>query len=273
MRLRVARGVFLTNFDPNRELTFWNDERDLCSAFAVTLWPTLQSSTLLGPVLAAFSAPHKRFISPKHAPRPTRPKGRAHGRRAVLNPRLCRLLPAAQGWPGSDSYDSTITDFEAERVAAEISLVDEASWDGLVRFVEGREVESAREEAAFLLISNHEAVLRDVTNANPTTQRDWSESRRATYSTPTRRCARRRAACFESRRAQCLPSEPLDASNRTQVAAWSCTATYLSGRIQSADHERPGRKPDMTPQAAEMMRAVLQEIWWESWEILRMRRR
>ena len=29
----------------------------------------------------------------------------------------------------------------------------------------------------------------------------------------------------------------------------------------------------MTPQAAEMMRAVLQEIWWESWEILRMRRR
>ena len=59
----------------------------------------------------------------------------------------------------------------------------------------------------------------------------------------------------------------------TPSAAWSCTATYLSGRIQSADHERPGRKPDMTPQAAEMMRAVLQEIWWESWEILRMRRR
>ena len=80
--------------------------------------------------------------------------------------------PAKVGHSGSDSYDSTITDFEAERVAAEISLVDEASWDGLVRFVEGREVESAREEAAFLLISNHEAVLRDVTNANPTTQRD-----------------------------------------------------------------------------------------------------
>ena len=184
------------------------------------------------------------------------------------------FFPPPKVGPGSDSYDSTITDFEAERVAAEISLVDEASWDGLVRFVEGREVESAREEAAFLLISNHEAVLRDVTNANPTTQRDLVrvEAGNLLYADQALRETARRLL-RKSKGSKCLPSEPLDASNRTQVAAWSCTATYLSGRIQSADHERPGRKPDMTPQAAEMMRAVLQEIWWESWEILRMRRR
>ena len=54
------------------------------------------------------------------------------------------FFPPAKVGPGSDSYDSTITDFEAERVAAEMTGIDEGAWEGLVRFIEGREIETAR---------------------------------------------------------------------------------------------------------------------------------
>lgn len=65
----------------------------------------------------------------------------------------------------------------------------------------------------------------------------------------------------------------LDASNIEQVTAWSLMATYLCGRIQSTPQQRPGREPDMSEASAQQMQAVLQEIWWEAWVILRHRKK
>ena len=66
-----------------------------------------------------------------------------------------------------------------------------------------------------------------------------------------------------------LPGVRLDPSNVDQVVSWSKVATYLAGRIQAHEYERPGRQPDMSPDAAAAMRTVLQDMWWASFEILR----
>ena len=100
-----------------------------------------QSSTLLGPVLAATTSASYRQNMPLGQ---RGPKAAPTGGVPFSIQDFADFFPPPKVGPGSDSYDSTITDFEAERVAAEISLVDEASWDGLVRFVEGREVEHCR---------------------------------------------------------------------------------------------------------------------------------
>ena len=60
-------------------------------------------------------------------------------------------------------------------------------------------------------------------------------------------------------------------SSLIHVQAWSGVATYLSGRIQSSESERPGRAPDMSPESSEIFRAVLKQQWWEAYEILRRR--
>ena len=65
-----------------------------------------------------------------------------------------------------------------------------------------------------------------------------------------------------------LHCDALDPNNGVQVTAWLGTATYLSSRIQANDHERPGRKPDMSPEVAAAMRTVLQGVWWDCWELL-----
>jgi hypothetical protein len=79
------------------------------------------------------------------------------------------------------SYDSTMTDFEAEIAAADVpeppSPLDEALraskalWAGLLAVSQplGEGVRP-RAEAARRLIDNHAAVLRDLTNPAPTTQ-------------------------------------------------------------------------------------------------------
>ena len=39
--------------------------------------------------------------------------------------------------------------------------------------------------------------------------------------------------------------------------------------LTSAEHERPGRQPDMSPVGADLFRAALQDIWWTTYEILK----
>ena len=182
---------------------------------------------------------------------------------------------AAEPGVGSDSYDSTITDFEAERAAAEVKQYGQDDvWSALQALLTERAIGSAAEEAGAKLISNHVAVLHDVTNPAPTTQRDLVrvQPSNAPYVDQVlcevaRRLLRRRKG------AKILSNMRLDASNLEQVSAWSNTATYLCGRIQGRPEERPGREPDMSSQAADEMRSVLQEIWWEAYEVLRQRPR
>lgn len=125
-----------------------------------------------------------------------------------------------------------------------------------------------REAVARKLIQNHEAVLRDVCNAAPTTQLQLVRvpSSSAEYADQALREVARRLV---GKGAKTCPREYLEVSLPEQVKAWQATATYLSARIQSNEMERPGRQPDMTQGSADQFRTALQEIWWTAYELLR----
>jgi len=61
--------------------------------------------------------------------------------------------------------------------------------------------------------------------------------------------------------------EVLDTSPAAQDAR-AATARYLWIRIQSHDKQKPGRTPDMSPEAAAAMKAVLIEVGSSAWEPL-----
>jgi len=118
----------------------------------------------------------------------------------------------------------------------------------------------AREEAANKLISNHERVLRDITDLMPRTQPELG--RVPLFDAPhvdqmlrevSRRLIGRRGVADD------LP-DAATPSTVGQSEAWAQTATYLYGRIQATPGEKPGREPDMSVAAANALREVLQEV-------------
>ena len=131
---------------------------------------------------------------------------------------------------------------------------------------------TARLTAAMKLIMNHELVLRDATNptnrdVTDTVQLTQDELQRvppqhALYVDQALREVARRLIGRVSDTADNLVVKvnPKDATYPAQAAAWAKTAVYLDGRIQSTDAEKPGRTPDLPPDAAEAMRAVLKEV-------------
>ena len=120
----------------------------------------------------------------------------------------------------------------------------------------------AREEVARKLITNHEAVVRDVTNPNPKTQRQLtrvSEAAAPYVDQMLREVARRLLGRREGSAE--LEEEKLDASVLpVQVEAWEGTARYMRHRTQATPDHQPGRKPDMSEAAAAAFRAVLEEV-------------
>ena len=130
---------------------------------------------------------------------------------------------------------------------------------------------AAREEAALKLITNHSTVLKDLTNptkdavlsAKPLTQQ---ELQRVAFEDSayvdqflreiTRRLLGRRAG-VDALVVHLDPTVP------HQAAVWSQAAIYLAGRIQTAANPHPdhsARRPDMSPEAAAAMQAVLKEV-------------
>ena len=175
----------------------------------------------------------------------------------------------------TDSYDSTMTDFDAERAIAEYAG-DDRGWEALRHCIKGVVAATTpAEDAAMKLINNHVAVLHDITNPAPSTQRDLVrvDTSHAEYVDQALREVARRLLYKRRARARKLLPEVMDTSNSDAVATWSNTATFLCGRIQCQETERPGRPPDMSPQTAVEMRAVLQALWWESWEARRPRQK
>ena len=51
-----------------------------------------------------------------------------------------------------------------------------------------------------------------------------------------------------------------DPRTEEEAMVWAATATYLSGRLQGVDAQKPGRQPDMSAKAAEAMQEVLQQL-------------
>lgn len=194
----------------------------------------------------------------------------------------------------TDSYDSTITDFAAEEAADMVleggspgspvlcSPVESAIREGKAAWTRLREQldahtpspPNASEEAARKLITNHEHVLRDVTNPAPVSQMQLQRvsTLLATYVDQALRETARRLLCQgDSRRTHALQyfEVHLDASLPDQATAWSQTSNFLCWRIQASEVERPGRAPDMSPGAASTMRATLQQLWMATYLVLR----
>ena len=127
---------------------------------------------------------------------------------------------------------------------------------------------SARMEAANKLIHNHARVLNDITNPSFSVNIDGREltqlelKRVELYRAPyvdqcLREVARRLLGRFPGAHQLEVRISP---SNLAQVKAWSQTTAYLDGRIQSEDAQKPGRTPDMSPEAAAAMKDVLKEV-------------
>ena len=145
-------------------------------------------------------------------------------------------------------------------VALEVELINEARAS--------RGEEGGHQEAAAKLIGNHENILRDVTNPSvdtniagvPLTQLELVRVERA--------LAPHADACMREVARRLLGVRPaihqleerVDPTDATQLGAWVATTMYLHGRIQARAEEKPGRAPDLSPNAAEAMRAVLEEV-------------
>ena len=134
-------------------------------------------------------------------------------------------------------------------------------WEKLYALV-GQEVDSpdAATEAALKLMSNHERVLRDVTNPVPKSQPELARAARndAQHVDQALREICRRLLI--SRHGSEALEVRLDAHEPGQARAWALTAQYLSKRLQASSNACPGRQPDMSPTASAAFRAVLAEV-------------
>ena len=111
-------------------------------------------------------------------------------------------------------------------------------------------------EAARKLNSNHETVLRDLTNGMPRSQLHLS--RVSMLDAPHADAALREL----SRRLLGCPAElPANApANADEAKAWVQAMVYLQGRIQASHMDCPGREPDMSAAASAAFVTQLGEI-------------
>ena len=114
-------------------------------------------------------------------------------------------------------------------------------------------------EAACKLTSNREKIVQDITNPGPKN----IEGKKLTQTDLKRVDAQHRASVDAMVREVCCrllgkgASEPQAAG---EASVWAEAARFLSGRIQGAPQDCPGRSPDMSPAAAAALRAVLESV-------------
>merc|ERR1712187_425093 len=110
----------------------------------------------------------------------------------------------------------------------------------------------AQIEAHAKLYSNHENVVKDITNPNPLTQlslkRVDSTSQKSVDVMVREVCGR------------LLGTRTTEPESVIQSQVWADAATYLHGRIQSSAWQCKGRNPDMSHGAATELRKVLAQI-------------
>ena len=137
----------------------------------------------------------------------------------------------------------------------------------------GNHSKEARAEAASKLIGNHFKLLQDVCNPLSTTNVDQIEFG-LTQLELIRVDATLAAHVDEGlREVFCrlwgrTNVSVLNPSPAAVEARFAC-ARYLDFRIQSTKEQRPGRKPDMSAEAAAAMKAVLIEVGTVNWEPLK----
>jgi len=116
----------------------------------------------------------------------------------------------------------------------------------------------AQVEAAYTLMSNRHRVVLDITNAG-TSNIDGKEltqtelKRVDTRNEASVNVMIKEVSCRLLGKAPMLPSPQ-------EVPVWAEAAAYLSGRIQATAAEMPGREPDMSSDAATVLRAALAQF-------------
>jgi len=113
----------------------------------------------------------------------------------------------------------------------------------------------AQVEAAYMLMSNRDRVVQDITNAGSSN----IDGKKLTQ-TELRRVDNKHEvsvnAMIKEVSCRLLGKAPMSPSPQ-EAAVWAEAAKYLGSRIQATAAEMPGRKPDMSPDAATALRTVL----------------
>lgn len=113
-----------------------------------------------------------------------------------------------------------------------------------------------------MLMSNHERVVKDITNPGPLN----IDGKELTQLQLKRVDPKHKPFVDEMVRAvrcRLLGKETFGPSTPEEALAWAQAATYLTGRIQGSAEEKPGRPPDMSSTAAAAVRLVLTQILHE----------
>jgi len=126
---------------------------------------------------------------------------------------------------------------------------------------------SLRGEAAFRMIENHEAVLRDVCNPSKTHNIIGIPLRQAELTRVPMEGASYASACMREVCRRLIGDKPGTEECKEQLdgspdcsKCWVATCAYLMCRIQAHKDEMPGRTPDFSYNSTFSIRAVLQEV-------------
>jgi len=116
----------------------------------------------------------------------------------------------------------------------------------------------AQMEAAHMLMSNRERVVQDITNPGPRNidgkALTQTELKRVDINNQASVNAMvKEVICRLLNKTPCTPTPQ-------ELSVWAEAAAFLSGRIQGTSAEMPGRKPDMSSDAAKALRSVLEQF-------------
>merc|ERR1712137_396450 len=167
----------------------------------------------------------------------------------VGKPMLKQLAPEdAQVWAAAATFLSTRIQGKSEEMPGRAPDMSSEAATAL-------RTKLAQVEAAYMLMSNRDRVVQDITNAGSSN----IDGKKLTQ-TELRRVDNKHEvsvnAMIKEVSCRLLGKAPMSPSPQ-EASVWAEAAQYLSRRIQATAAEMPGRKPDMSSDAATALRTAL----------------